>query len=70
MWQPALTQLEKRQIERVQKCALYIILGEGYIDYDNALETLSCDNLNTRRVKMKSLLRRQLTIQDTATGSQ
>ena len=52
VWQPALTQLEKTQIERVQKCALYIILGEGYIDYNNALETLSCDNLNTRRVKI------------------
>ena len=51
MWQPALTQLEKRQIERVQKCALCIILREGYTDYNNALTPISCDNFNTRRVK-------------------
>ena len=52
VWQPALTQLEKSQIERVQRCALYIILGDDYISYDQALELLECDNLEERRVKL------------------
>ena len=52
VWQPALTQHEIRQIERVQKCAFHIILGEGYIDYKTALETLDCENLQKRRVKI------------------
>ena len=28
VWQPALTQKEFKQIERVQRCALYIILKD------------------------------------------
>ena len=52
VWQPALTQQEKKQIERVQKCALYVILGEGYIGYNTALEVLSCESLETRRIKI------------------
>ena len=30
VWQPAITQQETKQIERVQRCALYIILGDDY----------------------------------------
>ena len=52
VWQPALTQHETKQIERVQRCALYIILGEEYTHYDQALTMLDCDNLNERRVKL------------------
>ena len=52
VWQPAITQQEVKQIERVQRCALYIILGDDYSSYTNALETLECDNLNDRRVKL------------------
>ena len=37
VWQPALTQYETKQIERVQRCALYIILGDEYNHYDQAL---------------------------------
>ena len=51
-WQPALTKHEKIQIERVQKCALYIILGVKYLNYSNALKTLGCEELEDRRVKM------------------
>ena len=32
--------------------AFYIILGDDYNSYSNALETLECDNLNDRRVKL------------------
>ena len=52
VWHPGLTQQEIYQIERVQKCALHIILGETYGDYKNALQTLNCETLNTRRVKL------------------
>ena len=49
VWQPGLTQQEVEQIERVQKCALHIIMGDNYKDYSNALQTLNCETLNTRR---------------------
>ena len=52
VWQPALTTQEKKQIERVQKCALNIILGSNYIDYKHALNQLECENLEERRMKL------------------
>ena len=52
VWQPGLTQQEVEQIERVQKCALHIIMGDNYKDYNNALQTLNCETLNTRRVRL------------------
>ena len=52
VWHPGLTQQEKDQLERVQKCALHIILGESYKDYKNALQRLNCDSLNNRRMKL------------------
>ena len=48
-WNPGLTKQEIKQIERVQKTAMYIILGDEYENYSNALETLNCENLETRR---------------------
>ena len=52
VWQPALKKEEARQIEHVQRCALYIILGESYISYDNALNQLECQNLDERRIQL------------------
>ena len=52
VWQPALTQQEKSQIEWVQRCALYIILGDDYTGYNHALELLECDSQDDRRVKL------------------
>ena len=52
VWQPALTIQEKIQIERVQKCALYIILGVNYLSYTQALETLKCEKLEDRRIRL------------------
>ena len=37
VWHPSLTLLEKSNIERVQKAALYIILAEEYTTYREAL---------------------------------
>ena len=40
------------QIERVQKVACHIILGDKYETYDNALNIIGHDSLNTRRVQL------------------
>ena len=52
VWQPALTQHESKQIERVQKAACHIILGNKYVDYDNALNMIGHDSLKTRRIQL------------------
>lgn len=52
VWQPALTKAEAIQIERVQKVACHIILGDKYETYDNALNIIGHDSLNTRRVQL------------------
>ena len=52
VWEPGLTLAENKQIERVQKCALYVILGDTYLCYSNALRTLEVTNLADRRFKL------------------
>ena len=52
VWQAGLTQQEVKQIERVQRTAFYIILGDNYKDYTNALDLLQCDRLAERRYKL------------------
>ena len=52
VWQPFITKQEKRQIERVQRCAFHIILGQEYESYSNALEILESETLEDRRVKI------------------
>ena len=52
VWQASITKHEKRQIERVQRCAFSIILGQDYESYSNALEVLSSESLEERRIKM------------------
>ena len=51
-WQGALTLNDKTDIERVQRCALHIILGKDYISYKTALESLKIENLEVRRVRL------------------
>ena len=51
-WQGSLTQAEKQDLERVQKCACHIILGETYDSYKNALSLLKLDTLESRRKKL------------------
>ena len=48
-WSPGLSINDANRIERVQKTALAIILGDGYISYDRALRTLNMDTLSDRR---------------------
>ena len=52
VWQAGLTMQESIQIERVQRTAFHIILGEAYQDYENALDQLKCDKLSIRRIKL------------------
>ena len=52
MWQGSITQSERVDIERVQKCAVNIILGRKYLGYEDALKTLNLEYLEARRVRL------------------
>ena len=49
VWHSSLTNENRSDIERIQKCAFKIILGNYYISYENALEKLNMKTLNERR---------------------
>ena len=51
-WNGALTQADAKDIERVQKTALHIMLGGKYIDYRSALDTVGLESLVARREKL------------------
>ena len=53
-WQGGLSQAEKIDLERIQKTACHIILGQEYESYDNALQLFQLDSLEYRR-KLLSL---------------
>ena len=48
-WTPGLTKAHIRQLERVQKSALAIILEEEYVSYKNAVNILDMKTLEERR---------------------
>jgi hypothetical protein len=48
-WQGSLSQVEKQDLERVQKSACHIILGESYSSYRDSLKILGLDPLESRR---------------------
>ena len=49
VWHSGLTRRDNNDIERVQKAALRVILGEKYISYKNALDVMKMDSLEMRR---------------------
>ena len=49
VWHSSITAEEKNDLERVQKCAMRIILGKNYISHENALVKLNLDKLADRR---------------------
>ena len=49
VWNSSITKGEQLEIERVQKCALRIILKENYSSYENSLKICGLDTLKTRR---------------------
>ena len=52
VWHPGLSQQEVKNLERVQKCAFFIILGESYTSYEDAMKILGCNSLNARRYNL------------------
>ena len=48
-WAPGLNGTQVKQLERVQKTAFAIILGDGYKSYKHALKTLEMNSLESRR---------------------
>ena len=52
VWHSSITRGEQLDLERVQKCALRIILKEQYDSYENALKLSGLDNLKTRRTQL------------------
>ena len=52
VWYSTITQQEKDDLERVQKCSLKLILKEDYTEYNQALDYLELTELSTRRGKM------------------
>ena len=53
-WHAAITVAERKDIERVQKTAAHIMLGDAYNDYENALDFLGLESLEERRNKLCS----------------
>jgi hypothetical protein len=52
VWNAGVTQQEVRAIERLQKVALAIILGDSYTNYNEALTHFSFDSLEARREQL------------------
>ena len=51
-WHPSLTEEDRNKIERIQKSAFHIILGQNYKSYNSALNTLKMKSLFTRREQL------------------
>ena len=52
LWHPNLTAYDRNRIERVQKSALSIILGQDYKSYNKALKHFKLDSLFIRREQL------------------
>ena len=52
VWHSSLHIKDSDELERVQKSATKIIMGNKYSDYDNALKFLQIDRLSERRKKL------------------
>ena len=52
VWHSALTEENKNDLERVQRSAMKIIMGEQYKGYQKSLDTLQIDTLKIRREKL------------------
>ena len=52
VWHSGLSESDNKDIERVQKAAVKIFMGNRYHSYEQALKFLKLDSLKERRVKM------------------
>ena len=53
VWSSSITSGEEYDLERIQKVALKIILGEYYVDYRNALYITNLHTLKARRTMLR-----------------
>ena len=51
-WNSGLTKAQRSDLERIQKVALKIILGDEYTSYDNACNYFNIGELNDRRLQL------------------
>ena len=54
VWHPGISIGDSKKIERVQKCALSIILGRQMKSYEDTLKYLKLDTLSKRRENLMS----------------
>ena len=52
VWNSGLTIVQKKQLEKIQKVALQIILGHNYQNYESACNYFDITNLSERRKKL------------------
>jgi hypothetical protein len=52
VWEPRLTQEQSKQLERVQKCAFYVIMGNDHSNYDDDVKELCSEKLSDRRYNL------------------
>ena len=52
VWHSGLTESNTKDIERIQKAAVRIFMGNRYQGYEEALKFLKLDSLKERRIKM------------------
>ena len=52
VWNSGLTKAQRNDLERIQKVALRIIMGDNYTSYDNACSAFSVDKLISRRLQL------------------
>jgi hypothetical protein len=43
VWEPGLNKAQRKQLERVQQCAFYIIMGNTFTNYDTAVNSLEVE---------------------------
>ena len=64
VWHSSIIRGEQMDIERVQKCALRIILKENYLSYQSALLACGLDSLKARRTELCLNFARKCTIHE------
>ena len=52
VWHPSITKGEQRDLERTQKVAMKIILGQNYVSYEQSLKLTGLETLIARREKL------------------
>jgi hypothetical protein len=52
IWNSGLTKLQANELEKIQKVALKIILGDGYQSYDTACSKFNIETLSARRLEL------------------